>query len=136
MRKLLAAAALSVLFSVAGYSQGYPAEWDEYLTPKYYYSLKHEVNKAGGSGAECVEALLAAARRDIASQIKVNVQTVTQFKDHDVNGQAETEYTSSVSFSSDVTLRFVETRTFYDKRKKNNGRLTDWFVCASIGVRL
>ncbi|MBR3501107.1 MAG: hypothetical protein IKO04_06885 [Bacteroidales bacterium] len=118
MRKLLAAAALSVLFSVAGYSQGYPAEWDEYLTPKYYYSLKHEVNKAGGSGAECVEALLAAARRDIASQIKVNVQTVTQFKDHDVNGQAETEYTSSVSFSSDVTLRFVETRTFYDKRKK------------------
>ncbi|MBO4605624.1 MAG: hypothetical protein J5667_03680 [Bacteroidales bacterium] len=118
MRRLFVAAALTVLVSVAGYSQGYPKEWDEFLTAEYYFSLKHEVNKAGGSGAECVEALLAAARRDIASQIKVNVTTTTQFKDRDVNGQAETEYTSSVSFSSDVTLRFVETRTYYDKRKK------------------
>ena len=118
MRRILALAALTVLFSVAGFSQDYPKEWEEFLTPQYFYSLKHEVNKAGGSGAECVEALLAAARRDIASQIKVNVTSVTQFKDHDVNGLAETEYTSSVSFSSDVTLRYVETRTFYDKRKK------------------
>ena len=118
MRRIIAVAALTALFSLAGYSQNYPKEWDEYLTPAYFYSLKHEVNKSGDSGAECVEALLAAARRDIASQIKVNVTTVTQFKDHDVNGQAETEYSSSVSFSSDVTLRYVETRTFYDKRKK------------------
>ena len=118
MRRILAVAVLAVLFSFVGYSQDYPKEWEEFLTAEYYHALKFEVNKAGGSGAECVEALLAAARRDIASQIKVNVATTTQFKDHDVNGQAETEYTSSVSFSSDVTLRFVETRTYYDKRKK------------------
>ena len=99
MRKLLAVTLLAALFSLTGYSQNYPEEWDEYLTPAYFYSLKHEVNKAGGSGAECVEALLAAARRDIASQIKVNVTTLTQFNDRDINGQAETEYSSSVSFS-------------------------------------
>ncbi|MBP5571134.1 MAG: hypothetical protein J6X39_00455 [Bacteroidales bacterium] len=118
MRRFLAAAALTVLVSVAGYSQNYPKEWDQYLTAEYYYSLKHEVNKSGGSGAECVEALLAAARRDIASQIKMNVSSATTLVDHDVNGKAETEFTSSISFSSDVTLRFVETRTHYDKRRK------------------
>ena len=31
---------------------------------------------------------------------------------------------------------YGQLNSFYDKRKKNNGRLTDWFVCASIGVRL
>ena len=118
MRKILAAAVLAVLCSLAGYSQNYPEEWAEYLTPAYYYSLKTEVNKAGGTGAECVEALLAAARRDIAGQIKMNVKSVTQITDIDINGQAQTEFTSSASFSSDVTLRYVETRTFYDKRKK------------------
>ena len=31
---------------------------------------------------------------------------------------------------------YGQLNSFYDKRKKNNGQLTDWFVCASIGIRL
>ncbi len=118
MRRFLAVAALAALFSFGGYAQNYPEEWEEFLTAEYYHALKFEVNKAGGSGAECVEALLAAARKDIASQIMVNIVAITELRDHDVNGQADTEYSSSISFSSDVTLRYVETRTYYDKRKK------------------
>ena len=51
MRRFLAVTLLAALFSLVGYSQDYPKEWDEFLTAEYYHALKFEVNKTNGSGA-------------------------------------------------------------------------------------
>ena len=117
MHRICLAAACLFAFSQGAFSQVYPEEWEEFTTPAYYFSLKHE--KSGSlPEAECLEKLLGAARAEVASQIKIKVDVHRELNERDVNGVAESVYTASSNFSTDVTLRFVETRTYYDRRKK------------------
>lgn len=110
--------ALFLSAGVSGFSQNIPPEWLPYTREGYYFSVKHETHKKKVSESEFVEYLLGLARSDVAKQIKINVSDAASIEKNAANGVTSVSYKASSNFSTDVTLRYVETRTYYDKKKR------------------
>ncbi len=118
IQKILALAALLLTSIVFGFSQNIPPEWLQYTREGYYYSVKHETHKKKVNENEFLEYLLGLARADIAKQIKISISDAASLEKHAENGVSRITYKASSNFSTDVTLRYVETRTYYDKKKR------------------
>lgn len=110
--------ALLLCISTGSFSQNIPPEWLPYTREGYFFSVKHETHKKKVSESEFVEYLLGLARSDVAKQIKINVSDAASIEKNAANGVTSVSYKASSNFSTDVTLRYVETRTRYDKKKR------------------
>ncbi|MBQ7062916.1 MAG: hypothetical protein IJM88_06485 [Bacteroidales bacterium] len=104
MRKLLSLATLLVAGTVA-MAQGYPAEWNKYTSDAYYHDI---------SSADTKPAALEMARTNLARQIQLRVQEVSQMDKQAVNGKSSIFYSSSKTFSTDVDMNLAETKSHTD----------------------
>ena len=95
-----------------------PSEWKIYTREDCFYSVSHEINRKNLSESEFREYLLNEARAEVAQQIKIIVHDVSSLETNAVNGKGEVVYRASSNFSTDVTLRYLKTRSVYDAKKK------------------
>lgn len=95
-----------------------PSEWKNYTREDCFYSVSHEINKRNLTESEFREYLMNEARAEVARQIKIIVHDVSSLETNAVNGNGEVVYRASSNFSTDVTLRYLKTRSVYDAKKK------------------
>lgn len=110
---------LALLFAgVGALSQNMPPEWQKFTREGYYFSVRQETNKKKVKENEFLDYLLGMVRADLAKQIKITVRDEASLEKKSEDGHTSIAYSASSNFSTDVTLRFVETRTYYDRKKK------------------
>ena len=125
-------AQLTLLFvSLSAFSQNMPPEWQKFTREDYYFSVRQETNRKKVKENEFLDYLLGLVRADLAKQIKITVRDEASLEKKSEDGHTSIAYSASSNFSTDVTLRFVETRTYYDKKKKE-GYAIAWLSKAEL----
>ena len=95
-----------------------PSEWKNFTREDCFYSVAHEMNRKNLPEGEFREYLMNEARAEVARQIKIIVHDVSSLETNAVNGKGEVVYRASSNFSTDVTLRYLKTRSVYDAKKR------------------
>jgi len=113
MKKLLTLA-LFIFVSAALHAQSYPLEWKSYTSDKYFHDVESGVNDENLPETRFMNNLLDIARANLAKQIQVKVQEVSQMQKNVVNGNADIRYSSQRSFSTDVDMRFSQSKNHVD----------------------
>ncbi|MBQ8157395.1 MAG: hypothetical protein IJ081_00030 [Prevotella sp.] len=98
-------AALLLLAGVVALAQNYPSEWRQFTSDGYFHDIESGTNK---------QSALDLARTNLAHQIQMKVKEVSQMDKQAVNGRSSILYRSSKSFSTDVDMSLVETKSFYN----------------------
>ncbi|MBQ8423916.1 MAG: hypothetical protein IJY36_06630 [Coprobacter sp.] len=110
---------LIVLVCPSGlFSQDYPPEWKQYVTTGYISDLQHDKNVAGRSETEFKKYLVDIARSNIGKQIQVRITDYATLNKVSVNGKSEVIYTSTTQFSTDLNIKLVETKSYYNSFTK------------------
>lgn len=117
MRRSFALLAFAI-FSFIVNAQQYPAEWVGYTRSGYLYDIQSDTNNKTLSETDFKNYLLGIAQTNLAKQIKVQVQDVASMKKLSEDGHTSISYSSRTSFSTDVNLKLVETKTHYDPNTK------------------
>ncbi len=99
-------------------AQSYPPEWINYTSGEYLYDLQSDRNDGNRSGTELKAYLLNIARTNLAKQIQVRVQDIARLEKEAVDGRSSISYSSQTTFSTDVELKLVETKSLYDATSK------------------
>lgn len=94
-----------------------PAEWNEFTVGGYIYDVQSDVN-INSSETELKNNLLNIARTNLAKQIQVSVKDVASLDKNMLNGRTSVSYSSSTQFSTNVNLKLVETKTYYNAATK------------------
>lgn len=113
MKKIIAIAIL--LF--AGYivkAQNYPSEWSLYMSDAYYSAVESGINEQNLPEEKFRNELLDIARANLAKQIKVKVNDVSLMNKEVVNGKSEIYYAASRNISTNVEMRFAESKSHID----------------------
>lgn len=111
---------LSILVSISfgSIAQQYPPEWGQYTSGGYLFDIQSDHNGQNQSETEFKNYLLNIARTNLAQQIRVQVQDFAELNKKSIDGNSTVAYTSETHFSTDVELKLVETRTYYDWETK------------------
>lgn len=109
-----------------GYAQSYPADWDVYQSPKYFYSIQSGSNSEGLSNNEYFEILTSSAISGLARQLEVKVNETAELEKISNNGASSVSYSSKSSYSTDVKLKLVNTKTHFSKKDNT------WYAIAYI----
>ena len=99
-------------------AQQYPPEWVKYTHGGYVYDIQSDNNDRNLSETDFKDYLLSIARTNIAKQIQVQVQDIAKLSKASVDGRTSITYSSNTTFSTDVNLKLVETKTVYDPISK------------------
>ncbi len=99
-------------------AQQYPPEWLKYTSGGYIYDIQSDYNNRDLTETKFKNYLLDIARTNLAKQIQVQVQDVAKLDKLSNNGRTSITYSSNTSFSTDVNLKLVETKTSYDPTTK------------------
>lgn len=99
------ATALLLLAGVVAMAQNYPSEWKQFTSDGYFHDIESGTNK---------QSALNLARTNLAHQIQMKVKEVSQIDKQAVNGHSRILYRSSKSFSTDVDMDLVETKSYYN----------------------
>lgn len=109
---------LCLLFSlVATAQQSYPTEWNAYMQKGYLSEVQSDINRRDLTESEFLNLLVNNARVNLAKQIQVRVQDHALMHKEAINGRTNISYNVQTRFSTDVELKLVETRTFYDANR-------------------
>ncbi len=95
-------------------AQECPPEWVKYTCGGYFYDIQSDSNNRNLSETDFKNHLLNIARTNLAKQIKVSVQDVAQLNKVSADGRTAINYASSTTFSTDVDMKLVETKTLYN----------------------
>lgn len=95
-----------------------PSEWKSYAREDCFYSVSHDINKKNLPESEFREYLMNESRAEVARQIKIIVHDVSTLETNAVDGNGTVTYRASSNFSTDVTLRYLKTRSVYDAKKR------------------
>ncbi len=95
-------------------AQECPPEWVMYTYGGYFYDIQSDNNNRNLSETDFKNYLLNIARTNLAKQIKVSVQDVAQLNKVSADGRTAINYASSTTFSTDVDMKLVETKTLYN----------------------
>ena len=87
-------------------AQNCPSEWVRYTSDGYF----HDMESAGDK-----QTALDLARSNLARQIQVKVQEVSQTDKRSVNGKSSVLYASTKNFSTDVDMSLSETKSQYSE---------------------
>ena len=97
---------LFLLVGIVAWAQKYPSEWMEYTSDGYFHDIESDVTK---------QVALDLAQSNLARQIKMRVNEVSKMDKQAVNGQSSILYSSSKTFSTDIDMKLVETKTHYNQ---------------------
>ncbi len=103
MRRIFALALLFV--SIVASAQNYPAEWAKYTSDDYYHDIESAATK---------QSALELARTNLARQIQVKINEVSQMDKHVLDGRSNVLYRSSKNFSTNVDMNLTETKSYYN----------------------
>lgn len=95
-------------------AQECPPEWGKYTYGGYLYDIQSDNNNRDLSEIDFRNYLLNIARTNLAKQIQIRVQDVAQLNKVSTNGSTAINYTSNTKFLTDVNMKLVETKTFYN----------------------
>ncbi len=112
---------VSVFAGISSFAQTtakYPGEWEAYTRGGYFFSIQSEKNTRKVDEQAFVEQLLSRARSEVARQLKITVRDEADLTTRSENGVSDIIYRASSNFSTDVTLRYVEVRSSYDRKRK------------------
>lgn len=100
-------------------AQECPPEWVKYTYGGYFYDIQCYNNNRNLSETDFKNYLLNIARTNLAKQIQVQVHDVAALDKSSINGRTTVTYSSSTSFSTDVNLKLVETKTLYNPASRS-----------------
>lgn len=98
--------------------QTLPQEWVQYTSDEYIFDIQCDFNEQNLPEAELKKYLLDIVRANIAKQIQVQIQDYAKLNKESKNGQATIIYLSETKYSTDVELRLLETKTYYNRTTK------------------
>ena len=113
MRKFLAIFLL-FLTVVSLNAQSYPLEWRKYTSDEYFHAIESGVNEQKLPEEKFRNDLLDIARSNLAKQIKVRVEELSQMNKDVVNGNANIYYSSQRNLSTNIDMHFVESESHVD----------------------
>ena len=113
MKRFLAIASLFFVFITLN-AQNYPLEWKQYTSDGYFYAVESSLNEQKIPEERFRNDLLDIARTNLAKQIEVKVNEVSQMSKDVVNGNANIYYSSQRNLSTNVDLRFAESKRHID----------------------
>ncbi len=99
-------------------AQEYPTDWVLYTSGGYMYDIETDYNTKNQSETDFKNYLLNIARTNLAKQIQIKVEDVANLAKNSQNGITTINYSTNTSFSTNVELKLVETRTTYDANSK------------------
>lgn len=98
--------ALLLLAGVVVLAQKYPSEWIKYTSDGYFHNIESASTK---------QRALDLAYANLARQIQVKVDEVSQMDKQAVNGRSSVLYRSSTSFSTNMNMKLSETKSYYNE---------------------
>lgn len=104
---------LATLFGTFAAGQ-YPPEWIQYVSDSYMYDIQSGKNDGNMSETDFKNHLLDMARTNLARQFEVGVRDAAELNKKSVDGRTSITYSSQTSFSTDINLKFAESKTAYD----------------------
>ena len=105
MRKLLLLSALLTITMVAT-AQNYPSDWVKYTSDAYFHDIESDADK---------QAALDRARTNLAKQIQVRVDEVSQRETYVVDGKSSLLYSSQKNLSTNVDMSLAEIKSQYNE---------------------
>ena len=99
-------------------TQDFPAEWVKYTFEGYLFDLEVAQNEKGLPEADFMKELLNLAYGNLAQKVAVNVNANSSMQKQAVNGVSRIIYNSNTELTTDLSLKLVDSRTFYDTKKK------------------
>lgn len=109
---------LDMAFAQLVPKQDFPVEWVKYTFEEYLFDLEVASNERGLPESDFMKEMLNLAYGNLAKKVAVNVNVNSSMKKQAVNGQAQVIYNSNTDLSTDLSLKLVDSRTFYDAKKK------------------
>ena len=113
MRKFLAIFLLW-LSAISLNAQNYPLEWQQYTLDGYFHVIESGMNEQKLPEERFRNDLMDLARANLAKQIDVKVNEVSEMNKDVVNGNANIYYSSQRKLSTDVDMRFAESKSHVD----------------------
>lgn len=107
---------LSLLVCVVCFvkAQDYPLEWSRYTGGRYLYDVQTAYNSRGMSEYEFKNYLAETARATLSRTLEVRVQDAARMDRSSIDGNSSISYSAVTQFSTDVTLKYVYTKTYYN----------------------
>lgn len=112
-------AILAFLLCVVSMKAQYPSEWNKYTTDGYFHASESGQNSENLSESKFKNNLLDQARSNLAKQIQIKVEEVSQLNKDVVDGKTGIHYTSNRSYSTDVDMQLAEAKTYFDPSTEN-----------------
>lgn len=112
---------LAVLFTIAicvASGQNYPSEWKQYTTTGYISDIQHDKNLYNRTETDFKNYLTDIARTNIAKQVQIRISDYASLNKVSLNGRTSTSYSSSTQFSTDVNIKLVEIKSYYNSFTK------------------
>lgn len=94
-------------------AQECPPEWVKYTHGGYLYDIQKDNNSRKLPEADFKNILVNNARAGLAKQIKLSVQDVAKLEKTAVDGKTSVKYSSNTTFSTDINMKLVETKSMY-----------------------
>ncbi len=113
MRKTLLVGTLIAL-PFLGMAQSHPQEWEAYTSNGYFYNIQSDHNNKGLSETQFKSQLLDIARTNLARQIQIQVTEQALLNKQSIKGRTSIDYTSTSQFKTNVNLKLVEAKTYYN----------------------
>lgn len=101
----------------------YPAAWGPYTQAGYFSEVQSDLNTRGWSESAFVNHLLNLARTNLAKQLKVQVKDHAVMSKKSFNGRTNINYQTTTEFSTDLELKLVETRSYYNSATKEGAAI-------------
>lgn len=98
--------------------QDIPAEWVKYTFEEYLFDLEVAKNEERLPEADFMKELLNLTYGNLAKKISVNVNANSSVQKQAVNGHSQIVFNSNTELSTALSLKLVDSRTFYDSKKQ------------------
>ena len=105
MKRFFAAVTLLAM-GVVAMAQNYPSDWVRFTSDGYFHDIESSSNKQ-----EAIDQ----ARTNLARQIQVKVNEVSQRETRSVNGRSTVLYGSVKTMSTDLDMSLTETKSYYNE---------------------
>lgn len=97
--------AVLLLSGFVAMAQNYPSEWKKFTSDAYFHDIESGVKK---------QEALDLARTNLARQIQVKVNEVSQMNKQAVNGKTSILYQSTKTMSTDLDMNLSETKSYFN----------------------
>lgn len=109
---------LFIVSSSVLFGQDYPSEWRKFTKSGYISDIQHDRNLSGRTETDFKNYLTSIARTNIGKQIQLRISDHASLNKSSINGRSYISYTSSTKFSTDLNIKLIETKAYYNSFTK------------------